>query len=328
MPAAGITAIVPVWNRRDLIAPLLANLAAQSEPPAEVVVVDNGSTDGAAEAAEAAGATVVRMGRNAGFAAAVNRGIAQCRTEWLAVVNNDVRLAPDYFERLRAAATAADAWFATGKLFSAANPGLLDGTFDVLCRGACAWRAGHGEPAGPLYAAPRAIYSAPWTAALFKTALFARTGPLEESFESYLEDVEFGVRCVRCGCAGRYVPEAVAWHRGSATLGRWHPDTVRRLSRNQVLLWARHFPASTWWPAVVAQALWGGVAWRHSAALPWLRGKWEALHLYSRMRSRYSPDGAGAILAWLRENEAFLRHAPSRYWKLYTRLAGAGHSDT
>ena len=75
-------------------------------------------------------------------------------------------------------------------------------------------------------------------------------------------------RAVRAGMC----PERVAWHRGSATLGRWHPETVRRIARNQVFLVARHYPgtaavALTAWPMLVAQVLWGVVALRHGAGL-------------------------------------------------------------
>jgi GT2 family glycosyltransferase len=328
MQPGSITAIVPVWNRRELIAPLLANLAAQTEPVAEVLAIDNGSTDGAAEAAAAGGARVIRMGRNAGFAAAVNRGIGECRTEWLAVVNNDVELSPAYLATLRQSATAGGAWFATGKIFAAGSQRILDATFDVLCRGACAWRAGNGELDGPLYADSRTIYSAPWTAAIFRTGLFARVGLLDESFESYLEDVEFGVRCVLSGCAGVFVPTALAWHQGSATLGRWHPDTVRRISRNQVLLWARHYPARCLWPAVVAQALWGIVALRHGTALSWLRGKVEGIERYSSGSSTGSPAQTAVLMDWLRENERLLRYASPPYWRIYSRLTGVRQTDT
>ena len=142
MPSDQITAVVPVWNRRDLVAPLLAGLRAQTLPPVEVIVVDNGSTDGAADAAADAGACVLRMGANLGFAAAVNRGIRAARSAWIAVVNNDVELAPDYFQVLLRAAQETGAWFATGKLFAAARDGVLDGAWDVLSRGGTAWRCG------------------------------------------------------------------------------------------------------------------------------------------------------------------------------------------
>ena len=67
-------------------------------------MVDNGSTDGAAELARARGAGYIAMGRNAGFAVAVNRGIPESRGRWVAVLNSDVKLAPDYFEALLGAA--------------------------------------------------------------------------------------------------------------------------------------------------------------------------------------------------------------------------------
>ena len=64
-----ISAIVPVWNGRDLLARLLTTLEAQSLPVAELLIVDNGSTDGAPDLARGRGARVIAMGRNAGFAA-------------------------------------------------------------------------------------------------------------------------------------------------------------------------------------------------------------------------------------------------------------------
>src|SRR5580700_9573353 len=109
-----ITAIVPVWNGRELLLRLLDSLAKQTQPATELLVVDNGSQDDAPEIARRRGARVISMGRNAGFAEAVNRGIQESRGEWLAIVNSDVEMAPDYFARLLAAAQASDAWFATG----------------------------------------------------------------------------------------------------------------------------------------------------------------------------------------------------------------------
>src|SRR5580658_9027363 len=107
-----ISAIVPVWNGRDLLLRLLQSLDAQTARADEVLVVDNGSTDGAPEAARERGARVIAMGRNAGFAAAVNRGIEESRGDWLAILNSDVELAPDYLANLLSAAEARGAWFA------------------------------------------------------------------------------------------------------------------------------------------------------------------------------------------------------------------------
>ncbi len=221
-----ISAVVPVWNGRALLERLLATLAAQTCPADELLVVDNGSEDGAPEVARSAGARVIPMGRNAGFAAAVNCGIRESRGEWVAVLNSDVELAPDYFQRL----SGAHGWFATGRILRAADESRIDGTFDLTCRGGATWRAGNGALDGPRFRASRRIFSAPWTAALFRAELFRKVGLLAECFESYLEDVDFGLRCARAGCEGEYLPDAVARHHGSAALGRWHPETVRLIS--------------------------------------------------------------------------------------------------
>jgi len=329
-----ITAIVPVWNGRELLERLLASLAAQTEPAAELLVVDNGSHDGAPELARERGARVIAMGRNAGFAAAVNRGIREAGGEWIAVLNNDVELAPDYFEKLRAA----DAWFATGKILSRSpsrpgEPATIDATFDALCRGGTAWRVGSGQADGDIFSTGRDIGLPPWTAALFRADLFRRVGLLEETFESYLEDVDFGLRCAAQKIAGRYVPAALAWHRGSSTLGRWHPETVRLMARNQLLLIARHYPDRLllgWlWPVLAAQSLWGAVAFRHGGGLAWLRGKWQGLCGFSAARRSFQQFDSGLLQQFVRENERtifeFQKAAGfDAYWKLYFLLTGGG----
>ena len=324
-----ISAVVPVWNGRALLERLLATLAAQTCPAGELLVVDNGSEDGAPELARSAGARVIPMGRNAGFAAAVNRGIRESRGEWIAVLNSDVELAPDYFERL----SGTDGWFATGRILRAADESRIDGTFDLTCRGGTTWRAGNGWLDGPRFRVPRRIWSAPWTAALFRAALFPKIGLLEESFGSYLEDVDFGLRCARAGCEGEYLPNAVARHHGSAALGRWHPETVRLVARNQVLLLARHYPEKLlvgWmWRIVAAQALWGAVAWRHGAPRAWWKGKLQGVREYSASRANrtmWEPEVLELILSDQERSIAELQREGDAdwYWRLYLLLTGAG----
>jgi len=315
----GLTAIVPVWNGRDLLDRLLASLEAQTEPASELLVVDNGSTDGAPELARSRGARVIPLGFNAGFAVAVNRGIRESRGEQIAVLNSDVELAPDYFATL----LAARAPFATGKIFSASARDQLDGTFDLMSRGGGAWRAGQGRPDGRAFATRRSVALVPWTAALFRAELFEQVGLLDERFESYLEDVEFGLRCAARGVSGLYVPEAVAWHRGSSTLGRWHPETVRRVARNQCYLVALYCPSRYAWPVFIGQCLWGGVAARHGTGLAWLRGKWQGLRGSASLRPKSPPLPE----SFFRESEQLIYELQKAtgfdlYWRLYFFLTG------
>jgi GT2 family glycosyltransferase len=326
---SGVTVVVPNWNRRDLLERLLGDLARQTHPIQEVVVADNGSTDGSAEMASAAGARVIQMGRNTGFSPAVNCGIRAARTPWLVIVNNDVEPAPDWLERLLEAAGREGTWFATGKLLSAARRDTLDGAFDKISRGGCSWRAGHGRPDGPEWARPQEIRFVPFTAALFRAELFEQVGLLDERFESYLEDVDFGLRCAKKDYRGVYVPAAVAYHGGSATLGAWHPENVRRISRNQLLLVAKHFPKGwLWrygWPVAVGQTLWGFVAIRHGAGLAFARGKMEAFGQFRAVRATSAEHESGDIGRILEESERELFRLQQRtgfdlYWRLYFAL--------
>lgn len=328
-----VSVVVPNWNRRDLLQALLPRLRRQSLAPREILVADDGSTDGSAEAAVELGARVVALGRHAGFAAAVNRGVRECRTPWVAILNNDVTPAPDWLERLCGAAESQQAWFAAGKLFQPGRPGHLDGTFDTLCRGGCAWRAGHGRPDAPVWNRPRPIHFAGFAAVLIRRELFDKLGGLDESFESYLEDVEFCLRAALAGCSGVYVPEASGSHAGSATLGRRHPQTVRLMARNQLLLVAKHYPGD--WrrrygrAVLAAQLLWGFVAARRGRLHAWVEGKREGLRWLRRVRAvplvGVDPDRLAALLA---HSEDEIRRLQSEtgwdaYWKLYFALAGA-----
>ncbi len=327
-----IAAVVPVWNGREWLERMLASLARQTQPATELIVVDNGSTDGAPELAAARGARVIAMGFNAGFAAAVNRGIRESRSarerscDSIAVLNSDVELAPDYLEKL----VAADAWFATGKLLTPSTD-RIDGTFDATCRGGTTWRAGSGREDAPIFDQRRAIASAPFTAALFRAELFERVGLLDERFESYLEDVDFGLRCTSCGLEGVYEPAAIAWHKGSATLGRWHSATVRRIARNQIYLLARHYPTpllGRWFrPILAAQLLWGGVALRHGAGLAWLRGAMQGLVGARGVRKGGARMNEKVLRRLMQSNESDIRRIQEvtghdAYWKWYFRLAG------
>jgi GT2 family glycosyltransferase len=321
-----IAIVIPTWNRSALLARALENLTQQTYPIHSVIVVDNGSTDDSAAVATRAGARVIPLVANAGFAAAVNRGIREAAgTEWVFVLNNDVTLEPDWLARVMAKLDDGKAWFATGKLLDAQARDRIDGAFDAVCRGGCAWRCGHGRLDSPLWNQPRTIQLAPFTAAVFRAGVFDRVGLLDERFESYLEDVDFGLRCAAVGLSGLYVPEAVAYHEGSATLGRWHPDTVRKIARNQLLLVAKHYPQK-WilrygWPVFVAQALWGIVALRHGAPLSYLSGKVEGLRQFREARGE--PCASFPVI--LEKSESQIREIQQLtgfdlYWRIYFAL--------
>jgi GT2 family glycosyltransferase len=324
-----VAAIIPHWNRRDLLIELLNSLNQQTRPLDEIIVADNGSTDDSAELAEKAGARVLRLGSNLGFAAAVNRGIETTGCEWVAILNNDVTMEPAWSATLLAEAERQSAWFATGKTLDARRPGIIDGTFDEIARSGCAWRCGAGKADSAIWNAPRVIRIAPMTAALFRRSLFAEVGLLDEELGSYLEDVEFGIRCALAGKFGIYVPSAVAHHRGSATLGRWNSDTVQWIARNQVVLAAKYLHGQAPWRIMAGQLLWGLTALRRGRVFSYLKGKAEGLRWAKanvrlvRKSQKYKPE---ALRVLLEESERTIFDLQRQigfdwYWRLYFWLS-------
>ncbi len=117
-----ITIVIPLYNKRDLIARTLRSVAAGDTRDCEIIVVDDGSTDGGAETAATAAHQLglkdfrIVPQENAGVACARNRGIAEASGEYIALIDADDEWKPDHIRTLRKLAEAFPqcAVFATG----------------------------------------------------------------------------------------------------------------------------------------------------------------------------------------------------------------------
>ena len=326
-----ISIIIPSWNRVDLVRSVLASLRNQTRRPDQIVVVDNGSTDDSVEVARTLGAEVINLLSNVGFAAAVNKGIAHASGDWLVILNNDVVLAPDWIEQILNGAEQSQAEFAVGKLLQNNSHLIIDGTWDLVSRGGYAWRCGFGRPDGPEWSARRMIFMAPMTAAMFKKTVFERIGVLENGFESYYEDIDFGLRCAVAGISGIYEPRAVATHIGKSTFGKSNGRIIRLSSRNQVLLLAKHYSAQSlrrfWWPVLVAQVLSIIAFTKHGHGFAAIQGKWQGLMRWAAFRSM-APANPEAVrkaehVFSMAEREIFALQTKigfDPYWRLYFML--------
>jgi len=98
--AGAVAVVIPTYERAGLVERALASVAAQTRPPAEVIVVDDGSTDGTAERVARAFPEVTLLTQeNLGVSAARNRGIRESKSEWLAFLDSDDEWAPPKLER-------------------------------------------------------------------------------------------------------------------------------------------------------------------------------------------------------------------------------------
>jgi biofilm PGA synthesis N-glycosyltransferase PgaC len=97
---AGVTVLVPAYNEADTISDTIRSLQAQTLPPAEIIVIDDCSTDQTAEVARSLGATVIRPAVNTGSkAGAQNYALGEVNTEFTMALDADTTVAPDAIER-------------------------------------------------------------------------------------------------------------------------------------------------------------------------------------------------------------------------------------
>jgi GT2 family glycosyltransferase len=251
-----VAVVIPNYNGARWLPGVLASVAAQTVAPAEVLVVDDGSTDDSAAIAEAAGARVLRLAENGGFARAANAGLAAVGAEAVALVNTDVVLDAEWLERA-ASALGASAGAVATKMLDLDDPGVLYSAGDVLRRDGVCEQRGRFERDTGAYDEPGEVFSACAGAALYRRAAVLGAGGFDERLGMYLEDVELGLRLRLAGWSCAWEPRAVARHAGAGSSGG--PGAL--IERNTLLLVARHFRLR-WLPLVAYRQL--GWAW-HAA---------------------------------------------------------------
>lgn len=205
--------------------------------------MDNGSTDGTAEllARDYPQVRLLSFPENRGFAAAVNAGIRASRSEIVILMNNDTEADPGWIEALvRALDSHGDVGSCASKVLDFHDRTRIDSAGDRL--GLIASQIGHGQTDGPPFAYPRHVLSACAGAAAYRRSALAEVGLFDERFESYLEDVDLGIRAQLAGYRCLYVPDAVIYHRGSATARRMPERKFYLLLRNSLFLFFQYMP--------------------------------------------------------------------------------------
>jgi GT2 family glycosyltransferase len=262
--AVDVAVVIPNYNGARWLPGVLESVAAQTAAPADVLVVDDGSTDGslALLAERFPDIRVLALGANGGFARAANAGIAGVTAEAVALVNTDIVLAPDWIERAAAALVGAPRAAAVAtKLVDLDDPTLLYDAGDVLRRdGACEQRGRFERDIGR-YDAPGEVFAACAGAALYRHSALLDVGGFDERFGTYLEDVDLGLRLRLAGWRCQWEPRAVARHAGGGSSGALRHGPGAWVQRNTLLLVARAFPAR--WLHLVAYRQ---IAWAWHAA--------------------------------------------------------------
>ncbi|HEV2495160.1 MAG TPA: glycosyltransferase family 2 protein [Terriglobia bacterium] len=242
----GTTFVIVNWNRRALLEQCLRSLEQQTASCFDVVLVDNGSTDGSLDGlAQFARLSlqVIRNQENCGFAPAVNQGIRQARGRFVALVNNDVVLDPHWLESMSAAfQTDPRLGMCASKILFADPPHLIDKVGHVIYPDGQNYGRGHLEVDRGQYDRPEGALCPDGAAAIYRAEVFESAGLFDEDFFAYGDDADLGLRAQLCGWKCLYVPAAMAYHYRSSTLGEYAPAKIFLVERNRIWLALKLFP--------------------------------------------------------------------------------------
>jgi GT2 family glycosyltransferase len=253
-----VTVGVANYNGRHLLEVALPSLRAQSYRDFRVVVVDDASDDDSVSwlAAHWPEVRVVVHARNSGVTAALNSCLLAGHSELAMLLNNDVELHRDCLAELVGAIDAhPDAAVACPKLLDYHRRELLDGAGDLYTWGGEANRRGQGQLDVGQYDAPQEVFSACAGAALYRRAALDQVGLLDARLFANYEDVDWCFRAQLAGWRCRYVPSAIGYHMGSATLAggdlagavaRGEPSDFMLYQnwRNAIWVAAKNYPAA------------------------------------------------------------------------------------
>jgi GT2 family glycosyltransferase len=278
--------VVVNWNRRDLLRACLDSLAAQAFRELEIVVVDNGSSDGSADMAEREFAgrialKVVRSRVNLGFCAGNNRGIEAASGQLIALLNNDAVASPHWIGELAAVfASRPDLGMAASKILVYEDPTRIDKAGHLIYLDGQNRGRGSGQVDCGQFDQVEEVLWPDGCAAMYRREMLDEIGGFDEDFFAYADDAELGLRAQIAGWRCLYVPTAVVRHHRASSLGLLSSRRLELIERNRVLLAVKLFPWSllclngAYWLARMGAGVWAGATGKGEVAkFPGMRGK-------------------------------------------------------
>jgi len=316
--------VVVNWNRRELLRACLNSLSHQTHANFEVIVVDNGSTDGSPALVEEIARSypvplrLLTNSTNRGFCAANNQGISASQSEFVAVLNNDAEAAPGWLSALEAVLRRAeDVGMAASKILVWEDSKRIDKVGHLIYPDGQNRGRGAGQPDKGQFDRVEETLWPDGCAAMYRRAMLDEIGGFDEDFFAYADDAELGLRGRIAGWTCLYAPGAVVRHHRGATLGLGSARRLTLIERNRVLLVVKLFPWSLLWLngayylARIAAGMWAalrnrgelrrypGTQGKASAALALLRGTITALPMIpSMLRKRRAFRSKHRLTPW------------------------------
>ncbi len=240
MRSPTVSIIIPTHNGRAHLEECFRSLRALNYPSEkrEVILIDNGSSDGSVEYVRESypEATVVRNEKNEGFAGPCNSAAERSQSEYLAFLNNDTRVDPEWLSELARSIESPKidnemVVCVAGKVVSWDGRTLeYDG--GIMNFHGHGHHLGMGQPvsAGSLHEKPTLFACA--ASMLIRRDVFLQVGGFDQDYFAYFEDVDLGWRLWLFGFQVLYCPTAIVFHRGHGTAALSQAERKKLLERN------------------------------------------------------------------------------------------------
>ena len=285
-----VSVVIPNWNGVEVVEACLESLARQSHQPHEVIVIDNGSSDGSVNliTTKFPKTKLVQLETNTGFAYAVNRGIEEARGEYVVLLNNDAKADPKMIEHLLVTAKSSKAAI-IGAILVSVDGGEIDTAGEYLSSWGIPGPTLRGQPVSSISKHDHEILAACGGAAMYDKKLFDKIGLFDEKYFAYNEDVDISLRTRFAGERVFLSVAARAFHDTGHTEKKIPGLARKQTIKNTMILDLKIFPGLSllkYSPKIIArQILLQGSAIVHGFWLMPLQADWEVLRLLPKILS-------------------------------------------
>ena len=240
-----VSVVIPNFNGIAFLDSVLASLEGQTLNNFEVILVDNGSTDGSCSfvTANYPWVHLIELSENFGFCGAVNAGIRAAKAPYVLLLNNDTEVKEDFVEEMLAAIRRHKNAFSCGaRMVQYHDRDKLDDVGNYYCALGWSFARGRGKDIHA-YETEDRIFSACAGAEIYRKKILEKIGYFDEEHFAYLEDTDIGYRARIYGYENWYAPKAIVYHVGSGTSGsRYNQFKTRYSSRNNIYLIYKNMP--------------------------------------------------------------------------------------
>jgi hypothetical protein len=240
-----VSVVIASYNGKHLLKTCLDSVFKQTYRNYEVILVDNGSSD---DSVEFVGdnyplVKIIKNKQNVGNSEGFNVGIEISKGKYIATLDNDTRVRPDWIENLVKVAEMDDKIGICGsRQLNFYQPNLIDSTGMNLYRGVYPSNRGNNEVDNSQFDEQVEVFGAPGASAFYKKEMLNQIGLFDSDFFLYQEEFDLCWRANLLGWRCVYVPKAVSYHIGGATSGAGSKFVRYYMERNRILTIVKNLP--------------------------------------------------------------------------------------